>query len=80
MTAKAELLFAELFHSLLSLDDELNIAQSVIVYFKFMSKDSSRPWVLCSILTLLIFKVILFGPNDNDFSIIVIGGMIATPS
>ena len=31
MTAKAKLLFAELFHSLLSLDDELNLA-SVIIY------------------------------------------------
>ena len=37
MTAKAELLFAELFHSLLSLDNELNIAQSVIIYFKFFT-------------------------------------------
>ena len=35
--AEAELLLAELFDSLLSLDDELNIAQLVIIYFKFMS-------------------------------------------
>ena len=34
---KAELLFAEPFHSLLPLDNVLNIAQSVIIYFKFMS-------------------------------------------
>ena len=34
---KAELLFAELFHSLFSFDDELNIVQSVIIYFMFMS-------------------------------------------
>ena len=36
MTDNAELLFAELFHSLFSLDDELNIAQSVIFYFHIM--------------------------------------------
>ena len=34
---KAELLFAELFHSLFSLDDELNVAKSVIIYFYIMS-------------------------------------------
>ena len=37
MTVKAELLFAELFNSLLSLDNKLNNAQSVIIFFKFMS-------------------------------------------
>ena len=36
VTAIAELLFAELFHSLLLLDDVLN-GQSVFIYFKFMS-------------------------------------------
>ena len=39
----AELLFVELFNSLLSLDDELNVAQSVFIYFKFMSQDSNHP-------------------------------------
>ena len=37
VTANAELLFAELFHFLLSLDDELNIAQSLIIYFYLMN-------------------------------------------
>ena len=41
--AKAELLLAEVFHSLLSLDNELNVAQSVIIYFKFKSYDSFNP-------------------------------------
>ena len=35
----------ELFHSLLLFDEELNVAQSVIIYFKFMSyKTSTCPW------------------------------------
>ena len=46
--AKAELLFVELFHSLLSLDDKLNIAQSEITYFEFMSKDRKRPRAIAS--------------------------------
>ena len=33
MTAKTELSFADLFHSLLSLDDVLNVVQSVFIYF-----------------------------------------------
>ena len=36
--AKAELLFAELFHSLLSLDDELNVNQSVIIFLSSCPK------------------------------------------
>ena len=42
VTAIAELLFADLFYSLLSLDDVLNIARSVFIYFKFMYLDSSH--------------------------------------
>ena len=37
VTAIAEILFVELFHSLFSLDDELNEAQSMIINFKSMS-------------------------------------------
>ena len=33
----AQHLFAELFHSLFSLDDELNVIQSMIIYFYIMS-------------------------------------------
>ena len=36
MIEKVELIFVEPFHSLFSLDDELNIAQSVIFYFHIM--------------------------------------------
>ena len=32
-----EILFAELFHSLFSLDDELNVTQSAMIYFNVMS-------------------------------------------
>ena len=34
---KAELLFAELFHSLLSLDDVLNVTQSFFIYLKIVA-------------------------------------------
>ena len=37
MTENAELLFAELFHSLFLFYDELNVAKSVIIYFYIMS-------------------------------------------
>ena len=37
MCIRDRLLFAELLHSLFSLDDKLNVAQSVIIHIKFMS-------------------------------------------
>ena len=37
MQGDRECLFAELFHSLFSLEDKLNVAQSVIIYFYIMS-------------------------------------------
>ena len=46
--AKAELLSVELFHSLLL----CYFAQSVIIDFKFMSQDSSRPWIRVNLLFL----------------------------
>ena len=38
MTAKDEFLFMELCHSLLSLDNELNVAQSVIIFISSCSE------------------------------------------
>ena len=51
--ANAELLFEKLFHSLLSLDRELNIAQTVIIYFnpnRMGEAESSRTLFINSFL------------------------------
>ena len=42
--------FLELFHSLFSLDDDLNIAQSMIIYFKFMSDTMMSMIIIASII------------------------------
>ena len=39
---KAELIFVEPFHSLLSLDDELNVIQSVIIFLSSCPKGSHQ--------------------------------------
>ena len=44
--AKAELLFAELFHSLLSLDDVLNIAKSFFI-FSFIFSACTKIVAIC---------------------------------